>query len=76
MHHIVYAPADDFLKGTVLTLTDAGDAIVGIECAGDSGRTTGNDIDDAHVFIRVLQGGTDALIAEAHLDAVFLGVAR
>ncbi len=40
------------------------------------GGAAGQQVHDAGVFVIGLQRGTDAFVAEAHLDAVFLGIAR
>ena len=76
LHHIVQAPADHVLERPALALADAGDAVVGVQRAGDGGRAALDDVHDGDVVIVQLQRGADALVVEAHLDAVFLGGAR
>ena len=44
--------------------------------AGHGGRTAFDDVHDGHVVVDELQRRTDAVVVEAHLDAVFLGAAR
>ena len=38
LHHVVEPPADDVGERPVVALADAGDAVVGLERAGDRGR--------------------------------------
>ena len=48
----------------------------GVERAGHRRRAAFDDVHDGDVVVDELQRGADALVVEAHLDAVFLGAAR
>ena len=76
LHHVVQAPADDIDRLAVLAFADRDDAIVGIELAAGGRRTARQDVQHGDVVIDELQRGADALVRKAHLNAVFLGVAR
>ena len=76
LHHIVEAPADHVDELAGLAFADRGDAVVGGELAADGRGAAGDDVDDRDVIVGELQRCADALVGEAHLDVVFLGVAR
>ena len=76
LHHVVEAPADHVDELAALALADRGDAIVRGELAADRGRAAGDHVDDRDIVVGQLKRGADALVREAHLDVVFLGVAR
>ena len=76
LHDIVQAPADDVGERAALALADAGDAVVDVQRAGHGRRAAVDDVHDGDVVVVQLQRGTDAVVVEAHLDAVFLGGAR
>ena len=76
LHDVVDAPAEHVGDRAFLALADAGDAILDGQRAGDGGRTTFDDVHDGHVVVDELQRRADAVVVEAHLDAVFLGAAR
>ena len=76
LHHVVDAPAEHVGDRTFLALADAGDAVLDGQRAGDRGRAAFDDVHDGDVVVDELQRRADAVVVEAHLDAVFLGAAR
>ncbi len=76
LHDVVDAPAEHVGDRAFLALADAGDAVLDGQRAGDGGRAAFDDVHDGHVVVDQLQRRADAVVVEAHLDAVFLGAAR
>ncbi len=77
LHHVIEAPADHIrpvCRSCLRPTRD--DAIVRAERAVDRRRAAGQHVEHGDVVIDELQRGTDALVRQAHLNAVFLGVAR
>ena len=76
LHDIVEAPADDVREVTFVSLAHAGDAIVGVQRSGDGSGAALDHVHDGDVVVDELQRGADALVVQAHLDAVLLGILR
>ena len=76
LHDIVDAPTDDIGEAALGALSDRGDPVARLELAVGGGGAAFDQVHDRHVIIDELQRGTDAFVVEAHLDLVFLAVAR
>ena len=76
LHDVVEAPADHVDEFAVLALAHGDDAIGGLDLTGLLRRAAGQDFHDRHVVVDHLQRRADALVGQAHLDPVFLGIAR
>ena len=73
---VVEAPANHVHHLARLALADRDDAVGGLQLAALLRRAARQDLHDGHVVVERLQRRADALVGQAHLDAVFLGVAR
>ncbi len=76
LHDIVQLPAhhvDQFLVGT---LADGRDPVIRLNAPVDGGRAARDHVQHLDVVVLQLQRRADALVRQAHLDAVFLGLAR
>ncbi len=76
LHHVIQPPADDVGERSLMSLADADDAVVGAERAGYCRRSAFEHVHDGDVVVHHLERSADALVVEAHLDAVLLGAAR
>src|SRR5438874_1855494 len=76
LHHVIQPPADDVGERTLVSLAHTDDAVVGAERAGCRRRAAFEHVHDGDVVVHHLERGADALVVEAHLDAVLLGAAR
>ncbi len=75
-HDVVEAPAHDVHHLARLALAHRDDAVGRLEIAALLRGAAGDDLHDRHVVVDHLQRCADALVGQAHLDAVFLGLAR
>ncbi len=76
LHHVIEPPADDVDQLARLALADGDDAVLGGDLARLLRGAARQDLHDRNEVVDELQRGADALVGQAHLDAVFLGVAR
>ncbi len=76
LHDVVEAPADHVGERAFLALADGRDAIVRRELIARRRGAARQDAQHRHVVVHQLQRCADALVGQAHRDAVLLAVAR
>ncbi len=74
-HDVVEPPADD-VDGLRAAFADARDTVFRLELPIDLRRAARNDVHDLDVVVLELQRRTDAVVRQAHLDAVLLALTR
>ncbi len=76
LHDVIEPPTDHIDQFAGLALADRRDAVVGRKLAADRRGTAGDHVDDRHVIVGEIERRADALVAQAHLNVVFLGISR
>ena len=76
LHHVVETPADHVDRLAALAFADREDAVIGVQRAVHGRGAAGQDVQHGDVVVDELQRGADALVRQAHLNAVLLGIAR
>ena len=76
LHHVVEPPADHVDEFPALAFADREDAVIGVQRAVHGRGAAGQDVQHGDVVVDELQRSADALVRQAHLNAVLLGIAR
>jgi len=75
LHDIVETPTDH-IDGLATFLADGSDSILGFELSIDLSGAARDDVHDLDVVVFELERRTDAVVRQAHLDSIFLALAR